>query len=289
MVIQCPACQASYDVSTYEPGQRLRCHCGQVLIRPAISPKVHIAKSIHCASCGGNLEQGRPNCPYCNALIDLTHARMTAYCAACLSMSKEGASFCSGCGKTLVTKVEHPAETTQSCPRCTILMRRRTLGEYSPLECPMCCGLFVEEDILDNLIHDHKEQGSIASSNPGTKPAQASLPNGAVVYLKCPQCETMMNRVNYGRISGVIIDHCRRHGYWLDNGELEKIARFVASGGLDKKKAIEMEEQRQTLSRLSQTTPVAAQWEDENETSPWGNHSFKGFGQFIETVFRLLK
>jgi Zn-finger nucleic acid-binding protein len=44
----------------------------------------------------------------------------------------------------------------------------------------------------------------------------------------------MMNRVNYGRVSGVLIDSCKAHGYWFDEGKLTRVMDFVAHGGLEK-------------------------------------------------------
>ena len=41
-----------------------------------------------------------------------------------------------------------------------------------------------------------------------------------------------MQRKNYGKRSGVIVDWCGTHGTWLDADELEQIAAFIASGGL---------------------------------------------------------
>jgi hypothetical protein len=41
-----------------------------------------------------------------------------------------------------------------------------------------------------------------------------------------------MQRCNFRRKSGVIIDRCHDHGTWLDSDELEQIAGFILSGGL---------------------------------------------------------
>ena len=43
-----------------------------------------------------------------------------------------------------------------------------------------------------------------------------------------------MNRVNFARISGVILDTCKGHGIWFDADELDQVLAFVAQGGLDK-------------------------------------------------------
>ena len=40
-----------------------------------------------------------------------------------------------------------------------------------------------------------------------------------------------MHRRNYGRKSGVIVDTCRNHGVWFDQGELARILRWLKSGG----------------------------------------------------------
>jgi hypothetical protein len=41
-----------------------------------------------------------------------------------------------------------------------------------------------------------------------------------------------MARVNFGHVSGVVIDTCRAHGAFFDRGELDRIRRFLRQGGL---------------------------------------------------------
>ncbi|GEJ58514.1 hypothetical protein [Anaeromyxobacter diazotrophicus] len=43
-----------------------------------------------------------------------------------------------------------------------------------------------------------------------------------------------MNRSNFGRVSGVVIDVCRADGAWFDRGELGEIRRFLREGGLER-------------------------------------------------------
>jgi Zn-finger nucleic acid-binding protein len=72
-------------------------------------------------------------------------------------------------------------------------------------------------------------------------PSGAAKPSGArptaparderVRYRPCPACGELMNRDNFGRVSGVILDVCRPHGAWLDRGELAAIRRFLRQGG----------------------------------------------------------
>jgi len=43
-----------------------------------------------------------------------------------------------------------------------------------------------------------------------------------------------MQRKNFARRSGVIVDWCGRHGTWLDADEVEDIAAYILAGGLER-------------------------------------------------------
>ncbi len=209
---------------------------------------VRSAPTFHCETCGGSLEKGRADCPFCGALIDLHRTSLTAYCDNCFSMSRAGAIFCSGCGKPITDAPEAPSAVDEKCPRCSVPMRRRTLGSHNPLECPVCCGLFINSSDLGVIIEEQEKRNK---ELPGTDaPVRSSPGTRPVAYIRCPVCENMMNRMNYGRFSGVIIDYCREHGYWLDSGELEKIANWVSTGGLSRLRKREIEELKSEKSRL---------------------------------------
>jgi Zn-finger nucleic acid-binding protein len=73
---------------------------------------------------------------------------------------------------------------------------------------------------------------------------------GKVSYVPCPECSNLMNRVNFARCSGVVVDICKGHGTWFDRDELSRIVEFIQSGGLQtsrKKEKIELEEERRRL------------------------------------------
>jgi Zn-finger nucleic acid-binding protein len=53
-----------------------------------------------------------------------------------------------------------------------------------------------------------------------------------------------MQRRNYRKKSGVIIDSCPSHGIWLDADELEQIAGFILSGNASNAAPIETAKQR---------------------------------------------
>lgn len=240
MIVQCKGCRKAYDVSKYRPGQKLRCKCGRILSVPIDTPRVQAVRTLHCANCGGNLEKGAETCPFCNALVDLSSARLTEYCSFCLSMSKEGAKFCSACGRPLVSETDRPEKVDEKCPRCNVTMRKRQVESHRIVECPVCLGMFVSVEAFESLIR--KQEARLVDVSGHRSVQKSVLAPEPVTYIKCPVCHGMMNRMNYSRISGVIVDYCRHHGFWLDNGELEKIAEFVASGGLKERDRLEREE-----------------------------------------------
>ena len=79
-----------------------------------------------------------------------------------------------------------------------------------------------------------------------------------VRYVPCPQCGQLMNRINFARCSGIVVDVCKGHGTWFDRDELREIVEFIRGGGLDlsrQKEKRELEFEREQL-RLEQMTVV---------------------------------
>ena len=100
-------------------------------------------------------------------------------------------------------------------------------------ECGTCAGLWVEIETFERLV---AESGRRAPAlEPHTRAGTGTPAHGMerVRYTRCPQCEKMMNRVNFGRMSGIIIDRCAKHGVWFDAEELRQVLEFVRNGGLE--------------------------------------------------------
>jgi Zn-finger nucleic acid-binding protein len=59
-----------------------------------------------------------------------------------------------------------------------------------------------------------------------------------------------MNRQNFARISGVVLDVCKDHGVWFNHGELTRIVEFIRGGGLGRARELEkldLQEERERL------------------------------------------
>jgi Zn-finger nucleic acid-binding protein len=74
-------------------------------------------------------------------------------------------------------------------------------------------------------------------------------------YIKCPVCLTLMNRVNFGHRSGVIIDQCIKHGIWADSGEITHLMEWKKAGGelLHKKNEKEIKKRKRTSPSVEQS------------------------------------
>jgi Zn-finger nucleic acid-binding protein len=59
-----------------------------------------------------------------------------------------------------------------------------------------------------------------------------------------------MNRNNFAKISGIIIDSCKEHGVWFDADELPKIIEFIRKGGMEysrQKEKAQLEAEKERL------------------------------------------
>jgi Zn-finger nucleic acid-binding protein len=120
------------------------------------------------------------------------------------------------------------------------------LGGTSVLECPACDGLWVDAGSFERICADRESQAAVLHRRDG----RAQTIAHRVSYRPCVACGTMMNRVNFSRISGVVIDVCRKHGTFLDAGELHRTVTFIQEGGLERARQRQIEDLRDERNRL---------------------------------------
>lgn len=98
--------------------------------------------------------------------------------------------------------------------------------------CPQCGGLWLDPGELDQ-VGEPPVSSTVDVPRLRREMSAITQLDAQVRYRKCPRCEDVMNRINFGAASGVIIDECPKHGVYLDPDELEAIERFVELGGLE--------------------------------------------------------
>jgi Zn-finger nucleic acid-binding protein len=213
----CIGCGLEYDEADdgqpQPPGQE-RCGC---------PPPEHYAEKLACPTCGGSLRVGARACPFCECTL------ATARCSACAAWNLASSAFCRRCGDSLQDGDTSNRDAAGPCPRCGAGLNPRLYADLDVDECDGCGGLFVEASMMDRIFAKERQ----APMHLALPKREAELER-TVRYLKCPVCETLMNRNVFGKVSGVVVDSCKPHGVWFDPGELQAVIDFVQSGGLVK-------------------------------------------------------
>ena len=162
-----------------------------------------------------------------------------------------GSKYCPHCGAAPAEG--KPAQlSVLKCPRCKVDMTSVTIGTEAMRDCERCGGLWIEVAAFEKICADREEQSAVLGGASMTPAHHLDLnaDSDKVRYVPCPQCGQLMNRINFARCSGVIVDFCKGHGTWFDADELRQIVEFIRGGGLGvsrEKEKHELEFERQQL------------------------------------------
>ncbi|WFP50793.1 zf-TFIIB domain-containing protein [Methylomonas sp. EFPC3] len=175
-----------------------------------------------------------------------------ASCANCAAPLPANSQVCRYCGvrndmDLLGRQAVRVADAgvKRQCPNCEIGLQTVALSREGTLHierCSECFGLFFDPGELEVLLEDSVAPVADFNlpllQNINRERYQADRP---VKYLKCPVCQVLMNRMLYGYQSGVVVNRCKGHGVWLDNGQISHLLEWKKAGGqlLDRKKAVE--------------------------------------------------
>ncbi len=171
----------------------------------------------NCNSCSAPLPPDSIQCIYCGTRNDIDLKGINYY-------------------------TTHEADSERNCPRCGINLEAIDLrigGRFLIERCAQCLGLFFDPGELEALLEATVSNVFAINNNQlNSIVAMRRTAEFGSFYIKCPVCAKLMNRVNFGAKSGVIVSRCRDHGVWLDGGELRHLLEWMKAGGklLDKEK-----------------------------------------------------
>ena len=206
------------------------------------------AETLNCPNCGAAISSDSPLCQYCESKL------ATIACASCFGMMFIGSRHCPHCGA--VASFAGASELAAlKCPRCKVAMSSISIGAEAMRECEHCAGLWLEVAAFERICTNREEQSGVLGGASMSMPAQTHSMSQTVRYVPCPQCGQLMNRINFARCSGVVVDVCKGHGTWFDRDELRQIVEFIRGGGLElsrEKEKRELEFQRAQL-RMDET------------------------------------
>jgi len=168
----------------------------------------------------------------------------TKRCEYCSKEININYTICPICGGQLSEKME---PVLPVCPRCKVSLSTSLINNEEYDICPSCGGMW-----LDKMeFHRATTEYDIYRKEKFKDEFRKEPLRGTVEYIPCVRCGKLMNRKNFGRISGVMIDECGKHGAWLDSGEFEKIRHFIADGGLERTQDREIEKNRVQIEEVA--------------------------------------
>lgn len=126
------------------------------------------------------------------------------------------------------------------------------------------------------ICEEREEQEAVLGmASPASTSPEFKAAANPRMYIPCPQCGDLMNRVNFAGCSGVVIDWCKDHGTWFDHQELRQIVAFIQSGGLKKSREREIEKLQDETRRLKDQALLTARFQQSNEIvleNGWKSH-----------------
>ena len=218
------------------------------------------AETLNCPMCGAPSSTEATRCEHCGARL------ATVACPSCFGLMFVGAKFCSHCGAQ-AARTEIDADARERCPRCRVDMSAVAVGSTNLKECPKCEGLWVDATALEQICSDREKQAAVLGmAAPVATPAEGDVEQN-IRYVPCPECSTLMNRVNFAHCSHVIVDVCAQHGTWFDRDELRRIVEFIRAGGLETARAREISE-LETKQRALRTAQLTNAWDTQPAPPP---------------------
>jgi len=185
-----------------------------------------------CCSCSAPLPADTSSCRYCGTRNDMDFLAVGRF-----SVSRETSG--------------------RQCPHCQVLLQSIRLtpdGAFTIERCEICFGLFFDPGEVQAFLESSVDKAFVINFKEIVNINRDRVAKDRQVrYIKCPECGKFMNRVNFGYRSGVIMDQCKQHGVWLDNGELIHLMEWKKAGGqlLDEQQKVERLKEEQRTARAA--------------------------------------
>lgn len=252
----------------------------------------HEAAVVRCSSCGAPRLGGAQSCTFCDADFTLHEQDLDTLCPSCLARISRRARFCHACATPIVVEEQAAESTSHPCPSCggerTLSSRRLSRIELSILECRTCAGLWVGRETFEHLVErSRRGEPSVVESVPPVE----KRPQTGALYRPCPYCSTLMNRRNFEKASGVILDVCAKHGLWFDPNELQGVLDWVRKGGMRavqaRREAEAREKERAQRIEQAPATRLGKLATSRASSSSWENGDL--FGWFGEALVDLVR
>lgn len=235
-------------------------------------------EALNCPNCGSGVASDSTQCEFCKTRLK------TVGCPSCFGLMFVGNKFCGHCGAKTVQTATEGSENPSECPRCRKRLDLLQIGDAALDECQKCGGMWADVETFEKICADREQQSAVLGFI-GQRELRLEPP-AKISYVPCPGCKQLMNRSNFARASGVIVDICKQHGVWFDVDELPKIIEFIQKGGMEIARQREKMEIRDERDRLREEQRKQATLDRRFGTgSVLESDETRGIQSFIRTLF----
>jgi Zn-finger nucleic acid-binding protein len=183
------------------------------------------AGTLSCPQCGAAAAPDATACAFCRARL------ATVACPACFGLVFVGSRHCAHCG----ARAREPRAldgTPWRCPSGHGELRGISIGGAVLGECATCAGLWIDELTFQAVVSE-RTRPMVVPQGGSEDARRRTIHETQIRYRPCCDCGKMMNRVNFAKSSGIVLDACKSHGLWCDADELRAVVEFVRGGGLE--------------------------------------------------------
>lgn len=111
------------------------------------------------------------------------------------------------------------------CPKCSSMLKTKSHKGIEVDYCDACRGMWLDADELDELEDKAFDEDSLKGT---------LILESTVVEHHCPHCGAELRQFRY-RFNDLLLEYCEnQHGFWLDEGEEERVIQLME----DRKKAM---------------------------------------------------
>jgi Zn-finger nucleic acid-binding protein len=238
-------------------------------------------RTLKCPNCAGEAKPDSVRCEWCGSSLS------TVSCPSCFGAMFMGMKHCPWCGSEAAGK--EVSGLSGPCPRCGVDLFIVKVGSAGLSECRQCGGLWVDKSSFQQICEDRERQETVLGvALPLVELAKVSAP--ARMYVPCPACGQLMNRVNFAACSGIVIDWCKQHGSWFDQNELRQVVEFIQAGGLKKSREREKvrleEENRRLHQKELNLTAERNRFDGSSRVSPGWREDEGSLLEFLSAVWK---
>lgn len=117
---------------------------------------------------------------------------------------------------------------TRLCPDCKKTLTAINYGGITLDTCGMCGGLWFDQGEMGRALK--LGPGALEHIEQDVKPELKAVPE-SLSGRSCPDCLEPLTKFHYSYNSPVELDACSRcGGFWVEDGELDKIQQWVVTG-----------------------------------------------------------